>query len=433
VSTIVIKKVRVLDPLSCTDRVTDVALKEGVMFGIGDHVVRSAGPQGGADIWIEGHGKLWVTPTFIDIHAHLRDPGQLHKETLETGLKAAAAGGFGAVCCMPNTVPPLDSPEQVATLKARAKKLGGVKLYPIAAITKGLKGEELTDMAALKKAGAVAFSDNGHCVMSASIMREALRRSKDLRTPIIQHAEDATLVAGGVVNEGEHSRTLGLPGRPRVAEDVIVARDLVLAEETDGFLHIAHVSSWRAVRLIQDARERGVDVTAEVTPHHLRLSEDYIKSHGALARVNPPLRAIEDIVAVREALKRGDIEAIATDHAPHTAEEKSRPIAEAPPGLLGFELVIPTLLPLVASGALPLDRVLRALTCGPARILNLPAPLLRDGGKANLCVIDPELTYTLTPENLYSKSANHPLVGEPLVGAAVMTIIDGEIAFRRAL
>ncbi|WP_437738499.1 dihydroorotase [Sorangium sp. So ce1335] len=420
--------VRAVDPAQQLDEVVDVVVEDGVITRVGrgaatDDLRRAAR----AEI-IQGDG-LWLLPAFVDLHAHLREPGQEYKEDIASGLAAAAAGGFAHVCAMPNTRPVNDTRSITEAMVARARAIGGPALHPIGAITIGQKGAELTEMADLKEAGAVAVSDDGRCVTSSAVMRRALEYAKTFDMPVIQHAEDHALTEGAQMHEGAIATRLGLRGWPRVAEDIIVARDVLLAEATGARYHVAHISSLGAVRILREAKSRGIAVTAEVTPHHLTLTDAAVIGYDTACKVNPPLREQADVDALREALADGTIDAVATDHAPHSTLEKDCEFAEASPGLIGLELVVPVLLDLVRQGALPLGRLVDALTRAPARIAALEAPTIKAGARAELCLVDPNLSFVLDPARLRSKSKNTPLLGRELTGRVKMTLAAGRVVF----
>lgn len=418
--------VRAFDPSSNVDGEVDLVIEHGVITRIGPGAATAelrAVP--GARIFSGRH--LLVTPAFVDLHAHLREPGQEYKEDIRSGLAAAAKGGFAHVCAMPNTKPVNDSRSITEAIVAKARALEGPTLHPIGAITMGQKGSELTEMADLKEAGAVAVSDDGRCVTSSAVMRRALEYARTFDLTVIQHAEDHALTEGAQMHEGAVSTRLGLRGWPRVAEDIIVARDVLLAEATGARYHVAHVSSFGAVRILREAKSRGLKVTAEVTPHHLTLTDAAVIGYDTACKVNPPLREQADVDALREALADGTIDAIATDHAPHSSLEKDCEFAEASPGLIGLELVVPVLFGLVTSGKLPLARLVDALTRAPARIAAIDAPALREGVRAEICVIDTERTFTVRREELRSKSHNTPFLGKTFTGAVVLTLAGGRI------
>jgi dihydroorotase len=418
--------VRAFDPASHVDGELDIVIEHGVITRIGPGAATAelrAVP--GARILAGRH--LLVTPAFVDLHAHLREPGQEYKEDIRSGLAAAAKGGFAHVCAMPNTKPVNDSRSITEAIVAKARALEGPTLHPIGAITMGQKGSELTEMADLKEAGAVGVSDDGRCVTSSAVMRRALEYARTFDLTVIQHAEDHALTEGAQMHEGAVSTRLGLRGWPRVAEDIIVARDVLLAEATGAKYHVAHVSSFGAVRILREAKSRGLAVTAEVTPHHLTLTDAAVIGYDTACKVNPPLREQADVDALRGALADGTIDAIATDHAPHSSLEKDCEFAEASPGMIGLELVVPVLWGLVTSGKLPLARLVDALTRAPARIAAIDAPALREGIRAEICVIDTERTFTVRREELRSKSLNTPFLGKTFTGAVTLTLAAGRI------
>ena len=425
---LVITGVRAVDPSRSLDAIVDLVIERGVVTRLGEGAATAELQKAEGARIIDGRGQ-WILPAFVDLHAHLREPGQEYKEDIRSGLAAAAAGGFAHVCAMPNTRPVNDSRAITESIVARARELGGPALHPIGAITLGQKGAQLTEMADLREAGVVAVSDDGRCVMSSAVMRRTLEYAKTFDLPVIQHAEDHDLTEGAQMHEGAISTRLGLRGWPRVAEDIIVARDVLLAELTGARYHVAHVSSMGAVRIIREAKSRGIKVTAEVTPHHLMLTDASVLGYDTACKVNPPLREQCDVDALREALADGTIDAIATDHAPHSSIEKDCEFAEASPGMIGLELVLPVLLSLVRSGALPLARLVDALTRAPAKIVGLTSPSLHEGALAELVLVDPEAGFTVDPARLRSKSRNTPFLGHALQGRVKMTIAGGRVVF----
>jgi dihydroorotase len=425
---LVITGVRALDPARGLDAVVDLVVEGGSITRLGAGAATEEIRRTSLSRVIQGRGLL-LLPAFVDLHAHLREPGHEYKEDIRSGLAAAAAGGFAHVCAMPNTRPVNDSRAVTEALVAKAREVGGPALHPIGAITVGQKGAALTEMADLKEAGAVAVSDDGRCVTSSAVMRRALEYARTFDLHVIQHAEDHALTEGAQMHEGALSTRLGLAGFPRVAEDIIVARDILLAEATGARYHVAHVSSRGAVRILREAKSRGIAVTAEVTPHHLTFTDAMVLGYDTACKVNPPLREQGDVDALREAVADGTIDAIATDHAPHSSLEKDCEFAEASPGLIGLELVVPVLLDLVLRGSLPLARLITALTAAPARIVGLPAPSLQEGRRAEICLVDPEAPFTVDPAKLRSKSRNTPLLGKTLIGRVRMTMADGRVVF----
>ena len=351
---------------------------------------------------------------------------------MASALRAAAAGGFVDVCAMPNTKPVNDTRAVTAKLIERARSLGGARLHPIGAITVGQKGESLTEMAELKDAGIVGVSDDGRCVTSSSVMRRALEYASTFDLPVIQHAEDHALTEGAEMHEGAVATRLGLRGWPRVAEDIIVARDLLLAEYTRARYHVAHVSTLGSVRLLREAKSRGIRATAEVTPHHLMLTHDAVLGYDTACKVNPPLREREDVEALRAALADGSIDCIATDHAPHSELEKDCEFAAASPGMIGLELCLPVLLELVRDKVLTLARFVDALTAAPAKIAGLQVPRIREGARADLVLVDPAERWTIDPARLWSKSTNTPFLGRDVTGRVLMTVAAGQPIFELA-
>ncbi|MBV9947239.1 MAG: dihydroorotase, partial [Myxococcales bacterium] len=406
--TLVFRRVRAVDPTGPIDSEVDVLVERGRIGRVGRDAGKEAASSDRVRV-IERPGA-WLLPGLLDLHAHLREPGFEGKEDVASGLRAAAAGGFVDVCCMPNTRPVNDSRVVTEMLVAKAGALGGSRLHPIGAITVGQKGEQLTEMADMKKAGAVAVSDDGRCVTSSQVMRRALEYASTFDLPVIQHAEDHALTEGAQMHEGAVSTRLGLRGWPRIAEDIIVARDLLLAEYVSARYHVAHVSTAGAVRLIREGKARGIRVTAEVTPHHLLLTDRSLLGYDTACKVNPPLREAEDLEALRRALADGTIDCVATDHAPHGRLDKQVELAEAAPGMIGLELCVPLLLGLVREGVLPLGRFIESLTSAPARVVGLEAPRIREGARADVVLVDPAARWIVDPARLRSKSANTPFL-----------------------
>jgi dihydroorotase len=372
-----------------------------------------------------------VSPGLIDMHVHLREPGFEYKETIETGTKAAAAGGFTCVACMPNTKPVTDSPEQVRWILDKAKAHGYARVLPVAAITKGLRGEEITDIAALKQAGAVGLSDDGRGVQRADRMKEAMQKAVEVDMPFLIHAEDETLSGTGCMNEGEASRRFGLPGIPAEAEAVMVARDIVLSEVTGAHLHVCHVSSRLVVDLIRDAKRRGLRVTGEVAPHHLLLHDQQIDPNDADWKVNPPLRTEEDRLACVEAFLDGTLDIVATDHAPHSREEKQKHFTEAPFGMIGLELAFPLMYThFVKTGKMTLPELIDRMSTRPAAIFRLAGGFIAPDAVADLTVMDLKLEKTITPGMFFSKGNNTPFKGQKAQGWPVLTIMDGKITYK---
>jgi dihydroorotase len=419
----VFRRVRAIDPGSALDAEVDVVIERGRITRLGRGAAGDLTPSDRVRI-VERPGA-WLLPGLVDLHAHLREPGFEAKEDLSSGLRAAAAGGFVDVCAMPNTRPINDSGVVTEMLVAKARSLGGVRLHPIGAVTVGQKGQHLTEMADMKRAGAVAVSDDGRCVMSSQVMRHALEYAATFDMPVIQHAEDEALTDGAQMHEGAVSARLGLRGWPRVAEDVIVARDVILAEYIKARYHLAHASTAGSVRILREAKARGIAATAEVTPHHLLLTDAALLGYDTACKVNPPLRAPEDVEALRCALADGTIDCVATDHAPHGVLDKNVELAESAPGMIGLELCLPLLLGLVRQGVLPLGRLVEALTVAPARVVGIDPPRLREGARADCVLVDARSTWTVDTSKLRSKSQNTPFAGHVLTGMVLMTLCEG--------
>jgi len=417
---LLIRNGRVVDPASGTDGVLDVWISDGRIHKVG----RGLKTPGGAEV-VDATGKV-VYPGFIDMHVHLREPGFEYKETIGSGTRAAAAGGFTAVACMANTFPVNDNRAVTDYILARAKVEGVVRVYPIGAVSRNLEGTQLAELAEQAEAGCVAFSDDGKCVMNAELYRRAMEYALPFGTPIISHAEDCHLAHGASVNEGLVSTELGLSGQPGAAEDVMVARDIILAELTGAHLHIAHISTAGAVRLVRGARARGVRVTAEVTPHHLLLTDEAVRSYDPNCKMAPPLRTKRDVEACQEALADGTIDCVATDHAPHALAEKEGEFAEAANGIVGLETAVPLLLDrLVRPGVIDLPTLVTRLSTAPARLLNLPGGTLAPGAAADVTILDLERTWTVNPATFHSRSRNTSFGGFTGTGAPWMTLVGG--------
>ncbi len=425
---IVLRGGRVLDPSSGFDETADVVIEAGRIKDVGRDAGGSYRPSEGVRV-IDAAGR-WVCPGFIDLHVHLREPGQEYKEDIASGLDAAAAGGFTAVCPMPNTQPANDTRAITEMMIASAEEHGGPRLLPFGAVTKGRRGAELTEMADLREAGAIGVSDDGVCVMNAAVMRHAMEYARTFDLLVSQHCEDHHLTEGAQMHEGARSTELGLRGWPRAAEDIIVARDLILAETTGARYHVAHISSRGAVRLIREAKSRGLRVSAEVTPHHLLFTDEALLGYDTYCKVNPPLREEEDRDALREALADGTIDCIATDHAPHTDLEKDCEFEAASVGINGLETAIGATLRLVRDGVLAPIRFVEALSTAPARLIpDFEGGSLREGRRADVTVLDPEAPWILQREALRSKSDNTPLLGRELLGRPVTTIVGGQLVY----
>ncbi len=417
---LLIRNGRVVDPAGGTDAVADVWVAEGRIHKLG----RGLKAPAGAEI-IDATGKV-VCPGFIDIHVHLREPGFEYKETIASGTRAAAAGGFTAVACMANTFPVNDNRAVTDYILARAKVEGVVRVYPIGAVTRNLEGIQLAEMAEQAEAGCVAFSDDGKCVMNAELYRRAMEYALPFGTPVISHAEDCHLAHGAPMNEGLVSTELGLSGQPGAAEDVMVARDIILAELTGAHLHVAHISTAGAVRLVREAKARGVRVTAEVTPHHLVLTDEAVRSYDPNCKMAPPLRTKRDVEACLEALVDGTIDCVATDHAPHATSEKESEFAEAANGVVGLETAVALLLDrLVRPGVIDLPTLVARLSPGPARLLNLPGGSLAPGAAADITILDLEQSWTVDPATFQSRSRNTPFAGFTGRGGPWMTLVGG--------
>jgi len=426
-----IRAVRVIDPAQGMDGIGDLLIRDGRLVAVGEHIERAEGARE-----LDGMGLI-ACPGLVDLHCHLREPGAEYKETIATGTAAAAAGGFVAICCMPNTDPALDTRERVQRLRQRLQEDARVAVFPIGCVSKGRAGQELVAMEELAAEGVVGFSDDGDPVGTARLMREALLHSRELGLPIIDHCEDRTLAVGTFVNEGAVSARLGVRGNPSAAEEVMVARDLALARATGGRLHVAHVSTAGSVEMLRRTREAGVPVTAEVAPHHLLLTEEATLTGGrdsfdTNAKVNPPLRTEADRRAVLQGLREGTIDIIATDHAPHASHDKEREPACAAAGISEFETALGCLLGLVHSGELRLDTLISRLTRDPARILGKEEELgrLHPGRPANLTLIDPERLWTVDPRNFLSKGRNTPFAGRKVKGKVVLTVAHGVVVYR---
>jgi len=421
---LLIKNGRVIDPASSVDAVQDVLLK-------GDRIERVGATLAVASDTpiLDASGKI-VCPGFIDLHVHLREPGQEYKETVGSGTRAAAAGGFTAVCAMANTHPVNDNRAVTDYIRAKADTEGVVRVYPIGAVTRELGGAELSEMAELAEAGCVAFSDDGKCVMNAALYRRAMEYTLPFGTPLISHAEDHHLSKGAAMNEGIVSTELGVPGAPAAAEDIMVARDILLAELTGAHVHIAHLSTAGAVRLVRDAKARGVKITAEVTPHHLLLTEEAVRSFDANTKMNPPLRSKRDTEALLEGLIDGTIDCIATDHAPHAVSEKEGEFDRAAFGIVGLETAVSLLMDrLVRPGALPLATLVARLSRDPARLLGLPGGNLAAGAPADLTLLDPDASWTVDPSKFVSRSRNTPFGGWTVTGRPWKTIVGGRVVW----
>ena len=420
---LIIQNGRLLDPAAGRDQIADLYVNNGL-------ICAPFQPDSTTSI-IDAGGKL-VVPGLVDMHVHLREPGFEYKETIVTGTAAAARGGFTGVACMPNTDPVTDNRVTVEYINKRAQEDGLVKVYPVGAITRGSRGQELAELADMREAGAAAFSDDGQPVTDAGLMRRAMLYCSMLGAAIISHCEDKSLAGGGVMHEGAYSTILGLKGIPASAEEAMVARDIILAGETGCPLHLAHISTTGSVSLVREAKKRGVMVTAEVTPHHFTLTDRAVGDFNTNAKVNPPLRGEADVQAVRQGLADGTIDAIATDHAPHSFDEKNVEFDLAPFGLVGLETAVGLVwTELVLTGILTPLQAVQKLSCNPARILGVAGGTLTEGASADITIIDPLLEETVNPADFAGKSRNTPFTGRRLKGLPVLTIVAGEIKYRR--
>ena len=409
-----------IDPASDLDEVTDILIEDGVVAAV-DGGARKDGAR-----VIDCAGMI-VAPGFVDLHVHLREPGHEYKDDIASGARAAAAGGFTTVCCMPNTNPPNDCRSVTDLIVRRAREAAIVRVHPIGAVSKGLKGESLAEMGEMKDAGIIAVSDDGMPVMNADLMRRALEYARTFGLTVVQHAEDKHLAQGGVMNEGPAATRAGLRGQPPAAESVMVARDLELVAWTGARYHVAHVSTAASVRAIREAKRRGLPVTAEVTPHHLMLTDVACCSYDTSTKVAPPLRSEADREALREALADGTIDCIATDHAPHAAQEKDVEYDQAAFGMLGLETALGLMLKLVDEKRLTLPALIARLTVGAAQVFGLRAGTLKRGAAADVAVIDPAAAWVVDPEKFKSKSRNSPFRGWELRGKVAHTIVGGAV------
>ena len=420
----ILKGGRVIDPANNIDKIADVAFENGVIVEVGENLAAD-----GAEV-IDVTGKV-VTPGLIDMHVHLREPGQEAKEDFLSGSSAAAAGGYTTVATMPNTRPVIDDASLVRSCQERAKAVGKVHIEISGAVTKGQKGEELAEMGDMVEAGAVAFSDDGHFTKTAKVLLNAYDYLRTFDKVIINHDEEPSLVEDGIMNESHRSAMLGMKGRPTVSEDIAVSRDILLAEYADAKVHVAHISSGNAVDIVRQAKKRGVKVTAEVTPQHLTMTDDLVQSWDSSTKINPPLREKKDTEAVLAGLLDGTIDCIVTDHSPHAQEEKDREYMYAPSGFPGLETAVGVLLTdLVHEGKLPLPLMVKAMTSAPAEIFGLKGGKLTAGAPADIAVIDTELEWTVDQKKFYTKGSHSPFIGRTLKGKAVMTFVDGKMVMK---
>ena len=420
---ILIKDGRVIDPSRGLDQNLDVLIEDNKIIAVENNLAAS-------DVETIDASGLVVSPGFIDLHVHLREPGEEYKETISSGAQAAAAGGFTAVCAMPNTNPVNDNASLTRFIVEKAREAGYARVYPVGAITRESKGEELAEMAEMRAAGAVAVSDDGRPVMNGQVMRHAMEYARDHGLVVVDHCQDVALSAGGVMNEGRYSTLLGLKGMNAAAEESHVARDIMLAEVTGARVHIAHISTRGAVELVRSAKRRGVAVTCEVTPHHFALTDAAVEGFDTNTKMNPPLRSEEDRAAVIEAAKDGTIDAIATDHAPHHRDEKNLEYDRAPFGVIGLETALGiSLLKLGREAGIQLSRIIEMLSNGPARAFSVAGGSLAVGSVADLTIFDPDEEWQVKPELFYSKSRNTPFTGWSLPGRIIATFVDGKRVF----
>ncbi len=419
---------RVIDPSRQTDGIADVYISGGKIEGVGRNIT----PPAEAQI-IDASGMV-VAPGLIDLHVHLREPGQEDLETVATGAMAAAAGGFTAVCAMPNTDPVTDNQAAVGFIVGQAERARKARVYPIGAISLGQKGEKLAEFGELVGAGAVAVSDDGKPVVSSHLMRTALEYARTFGIPVADHCEDPTLSEGGAMHEGLVSTRLGLKGIPAAAEEIMIARDIILAELTSGHVHLCHVSTRGSVELIRRAKDKGLRVTAEVTPHHLSLTHERCEGYDTNAKMSPPLREAEDREAIREALKDGTIDAIASDHAPHHYDAKEREFDDAPNGIVGLETALGLAIrELVETGLLTLPELIARMSTIPARIFHLAGGTLAVGAPADITMFDAERRWEVRPDDFFTKSRNTPFAGQTLIGSTEATVVGGRIVYQRCV
>ena len=428
-SQLLIKNGRVIDPASDTDKVADVLIRDGIIAAIGAAAGTDLEAPGAEFFDATG---LIVAPGFVDMHVHLREPGIEHAETIESGARAAAAGGFTSICCMPNTLPVNDNATVTSYIVERARKLAVTNVFPIGAITKNSAGEELSAIGSMKAAGVVAISDDGRPVMNARVMRRAMEFARSFDLPVIDHCEDLNLSAGGDMHEGYESVRLGLRGIPASSEDVMVARDILLAQLTGARFHVAHISTHNAMAMVAYAKQRGLPVTCEATPHHFALTDAQMLPYDSNFKMKPPLRTACDAGAVVEGIVAGAVDAIATDHAPHPGSEKMQEFEKCPFGIIGLETALGLALEhLVHTGKIPLARLVSLLSTGPARVLHLDRGTLAVGAPGDVTIFSTDLQWTYDVNQSFSKSRNSPFDGHTFRGGPVATIVDGAMVWQR--
>ncbi len=422
---LLIRGALVVDPFQGIEEILDLFVENGVISDLGKRLPKSLSSE-----TIDADG-LVLTPGFIDLHSHLREPGQEWKEDIESGSQGAVAGGITSVCCMANTDPVNDNPAITRYIIERAKEVGLCDVFPVGAMTKGIKGEELAEIGLMVKAGIVAISDDGETPKDSKVLRSAMDYARSLGIPVFTHSEDKSLSEGGHMNEGYLSSLLGIPGIPKEAEEIGTLRDLVIAKLTGAHIHVCHVSTEEALKAIEAAKKDGVSVSCEITPHHFTLTERAVEGFNTNAKMCPPLRDENDVEACRRALKKGVAEVIATDHAPHSEDEKAVEFCQAPFGIIGFQTLLPLSLELVRKGYLTLSQMVEKLTLNPAKIIKKSdIGTLKRGARANLTLFDPNEEFTLTKEEIRSKSCNTPFLGWRLKGKVKFTVYDGRIVYK---
>ena len=422
---ILIKNGRLINPATNIDEVMDVLVNDNIVEKIEKNINDDADKIIDAD-------KCWVTPGFIDVHVHLRDPGYEYKETIATGTRAAAKGGFTTICCMPNTSPVTDSEIMVEYIKMKAARDGVVNVLPIGAITKGQSGEELANIGQMANAGACAISEDGKSVLSSGLLKTAMKYAKMFNIPVLSHCEDMSLVGGGSMNAGAASQLLGLKGISNDSEEVIVARDIILARSTNSKLHICHVSTKGSIQLLREAHARGESVTAEICPHHFTLTDEAVMDYDGNTKMNPPLRSAEDVLALKEALKDGTVSIIATDHAPHSLDEKNCEYEKAAFGIVGLETALPLgIKVLIGEGWLTPSQLIEKMTINPAKMLGIDKGSIEVGKVADITIIDPEAEYKVDVSKFASKSKNSPFDGYEVKGKIEYTIVGGKVVVEK--